>query len=128
MTEQDTPGFVLPSPEVVASWTPDQRKALRAELDTADGGIEPTEPTGTVEGDGTEPPIDNVGQVGNDGTNVTIARPFGTSGIGLPVHEAINVAAWILHHAALVAGDVGLNSAETELNALLDKVEQIQAK
>lgn len=128
MTEQDTPGFVLPSPEVVASWTPEQRKSLRDELDAADGTTPPADPAGTIAADENAPPIENVGAVSNDGTNVVIGRPFGTAGIGLPVHEAINVAAWILHHAALVAGDVGLGSAEAELNALLAKVEELQSK
>lgn len=127
MTGSETPGFVLPSPDVVASWAPEQRAALRAELDTADNVTSTTTPIETAPVDETAPAVDNVGAVSNNGVNVVIGRPFGTSGLGLPVHEAINVAAWILHHASKVAGDVGLNSAEAELNALLAKVEDLQS-
>ena len=125
MTEVTGTAGVLPDPSVVASWTPEFRAALRAELDAADSTTADTTGTAAPAAGPAAPAVDNVGAVSNDGTNVVIARPFGTSGIGLPVHEAINVAAWILHHAGIIAGDVGLKGAQTELDALLGKVEEL---
>jgi hypothetical protein len=127
MTEGQNTGFVLPDPSVVASWTAEERAALRTEIDAADGVTSTTTPTGVAPVDPSAPQIDNVGAVSNDGTNVVIGRPFGTTGLGLPIHEAINVAAWILHHAGKLAGDLGLGSAQTELNELLKKVEEVQS-
>jgi hypothetical protein len=116
----------LPDPNVVASWTPEYREQLRAELDAADNVTSTTTPN-VAEPDPTAPAVDNIGAVSVSGDKVLIARPFGTSGVGLPIHEAINVAAWILHHAGKLAGDAGLAGASAEMNALLGKVEELQS-
>jgi len=126
MTNESGNAPVLPDPAVIATWPEEYRQQLRAELDAADNVTSTTTPNPVAVVDPTAPQVDNVAAVSNDGQNVVIGRPFGTSGIGLPVHEAVNAAAWILHHAGVIAGDVGLSSAEAEFNALLTKVEALQ--